>query len=548
MRKRAEKNEISVRAIAGSYTVFLGMDVTKEARKGLLGFTIKRFDRTEDESYWLKGFRTFRCNADRYRPGTLVSTWENPIQGFQWGDYTAKPGHKYTYLVVPIYGTPESLVHKPGVSLTISTEDEDDGIHAVYFNRAVAGSQAYARKFGNLPPDVVGSPAVKWLSRGLLEAMIKFIRQARGKGWGLRASVYEFTYIPVLEELRAAIKRGVDVHIIFDNKRRGPGEANRQALKQVGIAPAYLTPRTANPSYISHNKFIILLKNNKPVQVWTGSTNITESGILGHSNVGHIIRDEKLAAAYLDYWNILKYDPTARKLRSWCDRNSPLPRGKTAKRYMQPIFSCRGSLEALLWYAQKMDSAQRSVFLTAAFGINELFKNILRKDKPYLRFILLDKPNKGLDIIEGDKDNRISIGGVLDDNKLEEWLSERWEQEKLTGLNQHVKYIHTKYMLLDPLSDDPMVITGSANFSTASTKQNDENMVIIRGNKRVADMYLGEFMRLYDHFRFRGTPIGAKAESRKGKKPLLYLIPDDSWTDVYFREGHPKQKRRLLFR
>jgi phosphatidylserine/phosphatidylglycerophosphate/cardiolipin synthase-like enzyme len=433
------------------------------------------------------------------------------------------------------------------VELAISTEAEDEGSHAVFFNRGVAGSQAYVRKFGNVSPDKVGQSAYDWLSRGLVEAMVGFIRQADGSSWSLRASVYEFTYIPVLEEFRAAIDRGVDVRIIYDNKAKGPGEANREALRKAKIDSKFVIPRNANPSYISHNKFILLLKNDKPVEVWTGSTNITDGGIFGHSNVGHIIRDQGVAAAYLDYWNMLSQDPPAIKLRTWCDNNNPVPGGSLANQFMQPIFSCRGSLTALEWYAEKMDSATSSVFFTAAFGINKVFQDVLKEDKPYLRFILLDKPGKGLDIIRGDPDNRVSIGGVLDENAMDKWLNSRWKEEKLTGLNKHVQYIHTKYMLVDPLSDDPIVITGSGNFSENSIINNDENMVVIRGNGRVADMYLGEFMRLYDHFRFRGTPLGAMATSRKGKMPSLYLAPDDSWTNQYFQAGHPKQKERLLF-
>ena len=58
-------------------------------------------------------------------------------------------------------------------------------------------------------------------------------------------------------------------------------------------------------------------------------------------------------------------------------------------------------------------------------------------------------------------------------------------------------------MLADPLSDNPVVVTGSANFSEASTETNDENMLVIEDNKRVADIYLGEYMRLYSHYAFR---------------------------------------------
>ena len=548
MRRRAQKGDFSVRGIAGSHTVLLGMNVLrKSAHRGLLGFSLKRTDHTEDESYWLKGFRTFEQNASSHPPGTLVSTWLNPIQDFVWADYTAKPGHRYTYIVVPRHGTPDDLLTHPPVRLTISTECEDEGTHAVFFNRAAAASQAYCRRFGNVSPLEVGPPALKWLSRGLVEALIGFIRQAEGEGWGIRASVYEFTHVPVLTEFKAAIDRGVDVRIVFDNKKRGPGEANRAAMRKAGIEPRFVAERNSNPSYISHNKFMLLLKDGEPLQVWTGSTNITPGGLFGHSNVGHVIRDKRVAEAYLNYWHDLVGDPVAKELRLRNDRNTPIPGMGDPKRFIKPIFSPRGSLEALQWYAERMDAAKTGVFLTAAFGINELFRGVLEEDKPYLRYVLLDKPGKGLDIIKRDSDNRISVGGVLNGNALEDWLNHKWKAERLSGLNVHVKYIHTKYMLIDPLGDDPMVITGSANFSVNSTKNNDENMIVVRGNKRVADMYLCEFMRLFDHFRFRGTRFGAKGRRTRGKVPSLYLSPDDSWTNHYFQEGHPKCKQRLLF-
>jgi phosphatidylserine/phosphatidylglycerophosphate/cardiolipin synthase-like enzyme len=43
-----------------------------------------------------------------------------------------------------------------------------------------------------------------------------------------------------------------------------------------------------------------------------------------------------------------------------------------------------------------------------------------------------------------------------------------------------VFFVHTKFLLIDPLSDDPLVCTGSANFSGASLTANDENMPMIR--------------------------------------------------------------------
>ena len=68
-----------------------------------------------------------------------------------------------------------------------------------------------------------------------------------------------------------------------------------------------------------------------------------------------------------------------------------------------------------------------------------------------------------------------------------------------------MSYIHSKFLLMDPLGSDPIVVTGSANFSDASTNDNDENMLVIRGNRRVADIYFTEFNRLFNHYYFRAV-------------------------------------------
>ncbi|MGH2608873.1 MAG: phospholipase D-like domain-containing protein, partial [Tepidiformaceae bacterium] len=97
MRVRAKNQGISVHAIAGPYVVLLGFDVSPARRRGLLGFALHRKDHTEGEAGWLEGFRTFAETDPDPPPGHLVSTEEHPIQAFNWGDYRAKPNHRYTY-------------------------------------------------------------------------------------------------------------------------------------------------------------------------------------------------------------------------------------------------------------------------------------------------------------------------------------------------------------------------------------------------------------------------------------------------------------------
>ncbi len=536
---------VNVTAIAGTYVVLLGMDATATAAKGLLGFAIQREDKTENEKYWLKGFRTFQETDPNPAPGSLVSTQEHPIQAFLWGDYTAKPNHKYIYSVVPVYGSPKNLKYGKPVPVSVTTENEDLGIHAIYFNRGVAGSQAYARKFGNKEPDEVpNNEAYKWLSRGLEEAMIAYIGQAKDKSYSLRACVYEFSWPPVLEAFAAAAKRGVDVKIVYDCRKAEPQKTSKAAIKKAGIGKLMI-PRKANPSYITHNKFIVLLKNGKPQQVWTGSTNFTAGGIFGQSNVGHQVRDPKVADQYLTYWGELSKDTPATALRKLNLEQTPDPKNAAANG-ITPIFSPRPSLNALEWYASRMKASGMSLGFTAAFGVNKSLATVLGSSGKNLRYILLEKKGDTFNTFSKVKNNYIAIGAVLNTEAVGDGKLHRWLDEKLTNLNTFVKYLHTKYLFVDPLSDNPTVISGSANFSDASTLNNDENMLVIQGNTSVADIYLGEFMRLWQHYYFRDV-AGRQASSDSKVVDSTYLYSDDQWTKPYYAKGTPKQMERLLF-
>ncbi len=546
MRAYKSNAKIAVNAVAGNNVVLLGMDATEEARKGLLGFAIQRTDHTSGgEERWLRSSLSFDHHPTHKAGDESLDSISHPIQDFKWGDYAAKPDHEYTYKVIPIYGSPTDLVQGDAVSVKVKTESISNETDAVFFNRGAAASQAYVERFGNKRPDEVeGDEAWKWLSRGLEEALIGFIGQAEGAGWSLRACLYEFNHHPVLEAFKAAAGRGADVKIVFDHKKAegDPGKGNLEAIKAVGIEDLVI-PREANKSAISHNKFILLLKGDEPVQVWTGSTNITRGAIFGHSNVGHQIRDKGLAAAYLTYWNKIVTDPTGKTFRPFNDEIFPV---KADDPPYQPIFSPRGSLEALETYARMMDDSQGAVFMTAAFGVSDELKDVLVQEKPYLRYLLMDNPGQksnqdNYEAIKKLPGNRIAMGDTIrQDNELD-----HWHKESLTGLNTNVKYVHTKYMIIDPFGERPVLIGGSANFSAASTTKNDENMVIVRNNPCVVDIYVGEFMRLFSHFYFRNW-LNAKYK-KEGKEVEIHLTPNDSWTDQYYVAGSERAKERMLF-
>ena len=120
----------------------------------------------------------------------------------------------------------------------------------------------------------------------------------------------------------------IDVEIIYDARREHPKKSTRKALKRAGITSLAFARSTGKA--ISHNKFIVLLHDGAPVAVWTGSTNITESGLYGQSNVGHVVRDPDVVEAYLDYWTQLRQDPSYADLRNWIENHTSDPSGAPA--------------------------------------------------------------------------------------------------------------------------------------------------------------------------------------------------------------------------
>ncbi len=94
------------------------------------------------------------------------------------------------------------------------------------------------------------------------------------------------------------------------------------------------------------------------------------------------------------------------------------------------------------------------------------------------------------------------------------------------------------------------MITGSANFSEPSTKENDENMLLVKGDRRVADIYLTEFNRIFNHYYFRSVTEAqggaAPAAAAAATAASLFLAEDAGWQAKY-APGSFKAKRLDLW-
>jgi len=566
MRIRDHNNGFSAFAISGTRVVLIALDCDKSKLPGLMGFAFKR-SVAGKPAHDLEGIKVFKSLVPNPKRGDAFPTADHPIQSFLWSDYTADPGTKYEFTIEARYGKPGKLETRATLRLKIETEKESGDGHGIWFNRGAIASQAFSERFGNksLAPEEINDITNKetaWLSRGLVEACLAFIN-ATPKGEALRLCAYEFTYEPVIKALKSALDRGVDVRIIYHDTK-----ANRDAIAAVGI-PEKKGGRTVlfkrTRPKIPHNKFIVRLTGGKPRLVWTGSTNFTPSGFLGQTNVGHVVADPTVAETYLAYWNELSANPAAGEARTNAIALTPNPPNVVAAKPVTRVFSPRTSDDMLDWYAQRITDASTSVMFTGAFGIDPKILKGLAQPNPAMRFILLEKPPTA-EVRDAVAKNRgdilLSFGAVLGEMpgkdekgkptkkmvpiphfKLEEWFLHE-DLERKTG-EGFVFFIHTKFLLVDPLSDDPLVCTGSANFSHGSLVDNDENMLLIRGDTRVADIYLTEFDRIFRHFYFRD--IANKSKDDKRAPAAKFLEEDDSWTKPYFTAGNVKNRRREMF-
>ena len=318
------------------------------------------------------------------------------------------------------------------VAVTITTEAPEGGTHDVYFNRGVAASQAYAQRFGNRRPNEVGPAAYAWLSRGLAEAITGFI-DATKPGEGLRVAAYEFRIPLVLDALKAALDRGVDVRIVYDARRPNPGDDNTAAVATAGLG-GVAVPRRTHASYISHNKFIVRLVNGVGSAVLTGGTNFSEGGIFGHSNVAHVVEEPAVAEQFRVYWELLLTDPTNAVLKPQLTALVAIPPGYPPVGTIS-VFSPRSSLDALEFYARMARQADDSLFMTFAFGMHPLFQQVYRDSTAPIRYAVMEKKTRpmaagperdaaerAIDLLRFREENLFAIGSRLTQDRFDRWL------------------------------------------------------------------------------------------------------------------------------
>lgn len=563
MRRFAEANGVSVKAYSGTTGILLAFNVEPNKRQNLLGFAITReitSGRFAGRVNWLQGMLDFPGTSKK--KGELLATNVGPIQKFRWSDYSVYPGTGYAYTVHPVYkmtsvisvtAANRRIFLEAGPRVELSTQGFD-GEDAIIFNRAVASSQAFSRRFPDLDEEIeqaraagtlgdktLPKKALNWLSRGLVEKMEKFLEEALDNTWAIDIAIYEYHLPRLHNAIVDAAQRGVKVRVLYHAKKNDKAAAdNEHLLHDPEIPNAELIPRVTTA--LMHNKFVLLSRIDSndvrtPVGVLAGSTNWTENGCYRQANVVHISRAASILERYADMFEtLIDTRDNRRATKSWINRNNELP--DAPERFAG--FSPRSNMADIELISNLISGAQRDVIFSTAFRLRDEVTDALlgSPNDEILRMGIQNTRSSKITGVHRDRTALFTAASLLPGG-LEGWLKETSAKHK-----GNIR-VHTKAIAIDVTSDMPLVISGSHNFSTNASKNNDENYLIIRRDTDVADVYLCEIMRIYDHYRFR---FSTKEQGKAGN-PVAppELAGDDSWTDEYFTRGHLKELDRLRF-
>ena len=556
-----------------------------------LGFAVYRIDVRAGTETCLPAMATF--SGQQATPGR--TTADDPVQKFFWKDVYAKRGGTYRYKIVPMTGPVGSLQpmpYGPLISNQVQLSPHYGSLSA-YFNRGILATQATAHVLtdgspaGSMVDELKahiiqpGDPLRLDLAGQMLEALTTLSDEA-ADGGEVFCALYEFQDPEVIDHL-AKLKEKANVILsnmpgTTDGKKTNDTYADQR--QQIRDAGANVIDRFMPSSHIGHNKFQVLDKGG-PQVVLFGSTNWTSNALCAQTNNSIIARSPGLAAAYQEYWNSLKEDTDPPGEGGKAQQSSDF-RDENAK--ARPAITLEdGSGTVDLWFSPNTAKArgkargknedvppdltevfdviakaqQAVLFLAFQPGspsiIDAVADALKAKPSLFVRGAVTASQASGAfytAINGGGTDGKppkrqkgapplpedyrvIRAQGVSKDDAFGQWEAE---------LNQagHA-VIHDKIVVVDPFSDNCVVITGSHNLGYAASYNNDENMAIIRSHRAIAEAYAAHCLDVYDHYAWRYWLSDDKDNA------WHFLTADDTWQDGYFSADNQVKSAELGF-
>lgn len=483
-----------------------------------------------------------------------------PFQRFSWTDHKVNTGDTVRYRVTPVLSDGDG-----GLELDQSNQSDWTDWHKLsgnagggfecYFNRGLVISQFMSRYLRKLQ-DANGwtftqalanfkkqirqheAPIRTFLSGELKRAMLDLLDEAKPSGGEVYAALFELGDDELINKL-CGLKGRAHVVLADGSVKELDDDENdtaRAKLKAAGVdvVDRMVCKRASGP--LGHNKFLVLCKGGKPKAAWTGSTNWTPTGLCTQINNGLLVRDEGVAQLYMDQWDRLKAAGDSYP-KILVDANSKVKRASVGGKQVNLWFTRtrdQVDLEALNAEIEKAEDAV--LFLMFMPGPSGLLKTIRTKIKQspklYAHGVVSTLP-------DADDDTEMETATIgpsgIHRSKLDVVQPEgiktpfaSWAATVTRGtFTSQIGHaiVHSKLVVIDPFTN-PVVITGSHNFSGAASKKNDENFIIIRGHKELAASYSAHILAVYQHYRWLGY---VKGKQDAGDSPWSGLQDDDKW-------------------
>jgi phosphatidylserine/phosphatidylglycerophosphate/cardiolipin synthase-like enzyme len=536
-----------------------------------LGFAVYRTDLNSGTTIPLPAWVGFQGQSNANWQPQTTEVW--PIQKFNWRDLTVKKGGFYQYKIVPMMGSVGKLEPQNDLAVTSNQVhlSPDHGNIFTYFNRGILSTQSLAHQIPQGPSgepdykvltnriDQPGDPLRQSLAGDSISALKSLLERAKTQGGQCYGALYELSDTDLEQELIGS----PFVHLVLSNTGTDDQEnaPARQALHESNVD---VYDRMLGSGHIGHNKSMVYLDSNKtPQAVLTGSTNWTPTGLCAQSNNAMIIESADVATLYYDYWNRLKEDTldangNSNQLQSAGFRQY----NNESHKFTMPD----GVTNITVWFSPNTKSKTKGPNSPTPSDMQEVF-DVMSSAQQAILFLafqpgtpsIVDQAaecqNKNSDLFvrgavtdpkavdqfktdlfhrSGDKPDG-TVKDIVPASQITDQFS-FWQKELLKASPGAHAIIHDKIVVVDPFSPNCAVITGSHNLRYRASYNNDENLVIIRGNRAVAESYAAHVLDVYDHYRWRYWI------QNSGKKVWTGLQTDDSWEDTYFDPTSDAQK------
>jgi len=349
---------------------------------------------------------------------------------------------------------------------TFATQSLSSGQIKAYFNRI---------------PDVSYSTGTNagYLNHRIADTLAAYIDRTQ---YSLDIAIYNWDHsvdaIKIITAVNNAYTRGVKIRVISDGSTVNSGV---NGLNN-GI-PVLSTPQGSDYT-IMHNKFVIMDANvsnpNRPV-VWTGSTNFTEGQLDDDANNVIIFQDQSLARGYKmefdEMWGdssqVSQPNMTISKFGQFKTDNTPheyIIGGKRVESYFSPS-----------------DQVNTQIINTIATADDDLYFAVMVITRSDLAYAIRDRIQQ----------QTLDAKGIIDDagTSATPYGILSPDMGANLAVNGHNWIFHHKYLIVDAsnTASDPIILTGSHNWSNGADQKNDENTVIVH-DASITNQYYQEFM------------------------------------------------------